>query len=103
MSSTDAMLAELRNQRGPPRAVIRTLPGAGIRTALEEFVGETSAKGLVLILVPSQALGEQWALRLDGRGAEVQVLRSPSDALQLRSVEQAARPDGVIIATFARA
>lgn len=103
MRSADAMVDELRSPTGPRRAVIRTVPGAGIRSALEAFIGETSTKGLVLILVPSQALAEQWASRLDRQGVDVEVLRSTSDALLLRSVDQAARPRGVIVATFARA
>jgi superfamily II DNA or RNA helicase len=103
MRLTDAMLAELRSPNGPRRAVVRTLPGAGIRRALEELIAEKSANGLVLILVPSQMLGEQWAVRLDRQGVDVQVLRSSSDALQLRSAGPEADPRGVIVATFVRA
>jgi superfamily II DNA or RNA helicase len=103
VSLTEEVLARLRSPDCPPRAVVRVLPGAGVRTVLAQFALEVSARDLVLVLAPSLLLVEQWAARLSEGGARVRVLRSAADALELRSQAGTGSTRGIVLCTFARA
>ena len=95
------LLDVLQDPASPRFGVITSIPGSGIRRAVEIHLREVASDSLALVLSPTQVLARQWVERL--RASEdppVTVLISASSALDL--LERGSRlRTGVLVATYA--
>jgi hypothetical protein len=96
------LLNILQDPTCPRFGVITSIPGSGIRHAIEIHIRRVASTSLVLILCPTLVGVHQWAYRLQDAGdTPVAILTGASAALDLLE-GQPRRHAGVLVATYAR-
>jgi hypothetical protein len=96
------LLDILQDPTCPRFGVVTSVPGSGIRRAVEIRLREVASVSLALVLCPTRVAVDQWAQRLRAyEDTSVTVLISASAALGLLE-ERPRRRTGILVATYAR-